>query len=57
MCIRDRTEVALLDQVQEQHAATDIALGDGDDQTKVCADERLLGFKAHVLNALSLIHI
>ncbi len=47
----NQTEVALLDQVQEQHAATDIALGDGDDQTQVCADECLLGFETHVLNA------
>ena len=53
----DQTEVALLNQVQEQHAATDIALGDGDDQTKVCADERLLGFEAHVLNARKTTHL
>ena len=53
----DQTEVALLNQVEEQHAATDIALGDGDDQTKVCADERLLGFEAHVLNARKTTHL
>ena len=46
-----------LNQVEEQHAATDIALGDGDDQTKVCADERLLGFEAHVLNARKTTHL
>ena len=53
----DQTEVALLDQVQEQHAASDIALSDGDDQTQVCADERLLGFEAHVLNARKTTHL
>ena len=53
----DQTEVALLNQVQEQHAAADIALGDGDDQTQVCADERLLGFEAHVLNARKTTHL
>ena len=29
----NQTEVALLDQIQEQHATANIALGDGDDQT------------------------
>lgn len=52
----DQTEVALLNKVQEQHAATDIALGDGDDQTQVCADECLLGFETHVLNARKTTH-
>ena len=53
----NQTEVALLDQVKEQHAAADIALGDGDDQTQVCADERLLGFEANVLNARKTTHL
>ena len=53
----DQTEVALLDQVQEQHAATDIALGDGDDQAQVGADERLLGLETHVLNARKTTHL
>lgn len=53
----DQTEVALLDQVKEQHAAADIAFGDGDDQTQVCADECLLGFEAHVLNARKTTHL
>ena len=53
----DQAEVALLDQVQEQHAATDIALGDGDDQAQVSADERLLGLEAHVLNTGQATHL
>ena len=53
----NQTEVALLNQVKEQHAAADIALGDGDDQTQVCADECLLGFEAHVLNARKTTHL
>ena len=53
----NQTEVALLDQVKEQHAAADIALGDGDDQTQVCTDECLLGFEANVLNARKTTHL
>ena len=53
----DQTEVALLDQVQEQHTAADVALGDGDYQTQVGADECLLGFEAHVLNARETTHL
>ena len=53
----DQTEVALLDQVQEQHAATDVALGDGDDQTQVGADERLLGLETHVLDTGQATHL
>ena len=53
----DQTEVALLDQVQEQHAATDIALGDGDDQAQVGADERLLGLETHVLDSGQATHL
>ena len=53
----DQTEVALLNQVKEQHTAADIALGDGDDQTQVCADECLLGFEADVLNARKTTHL
>ena len=53
----DQTEVALLDQIQEQHATADIALGDGDDQTQVCADERLLGLKTNILNTRKSTHL
>src|SRR3954454_7960554 len=38
----DQTEVALLDQVEEQHASTDVALGDRDDESEVGFDEPLL---------------
>ena len=53
----NQTEVALLDQVQEQHAATDIALGDGDDQAQVGADERLLGLETDVLDTGQATHL
>ena len=53
----DQTEVALLDQVQEQHAATDIALSDGDDQAQVGADERLLGLETDVLDTGQATHL
>ena len=53
----NQTEVALLDQVQEQHAAADIALGDGDDQAQVGADERLLGLETDVLDTGQATHL
>ena len=53
----DQAEVALLDQVQEQHAAPDVALGDGNDQTQVCTDERLLGLKTNVLDTSQATHL
>ena len=39
----DQTQVALLDEIQELHAAADIALGDGNDQTQVGLAQTLLG--------------
>src|SRR5205823_673111 len=39
----DQPEVALLDQVQEQHPPSDVALGDRDDQAEVRLDQLLLG--------------
>ena len=46
----DQAQVAFLDKVQEQHAAADIALGDGHDQSQVRLDELLLGIDAHLLH-------
>ena len=46
----DKAEVAFLDEVEEEHAATDIALGDGDDESQVGADELLLGLDADLLD-------
>ena len=40
----DQAQVALLDQIQELHAAAHIALGDGDDQTQVGLAQALFGF-------------
>ena len=39
----DKTKIALLNQVEEEHAAADIALGNRDDQTKVCLGHPALG--------------
>ena len=39
----DQPQVALLDQVQEQHPPSDVALGDRDDQAQVRLDQLLLG--------------
>src|SRR5205085_10950040 len=39
----DQTEVALLDQVQEQHPATHVTLGYRDDQAQVRLDQLALG--------------
>ena len=36
-----QAEVALLDQVEEEHPPADVALGDGDDQAQVCLGEAL----------------
>ena len=42
----NQAQVALLNQVQELHTASHIALGDGYHQTKVCLAQALLGFLA-----------
>ena len=47
----DEAEVALLDEVEEQHAAAHVALGDGHDEAQVRLDELLLGVDAHLLDA------
>src|SRR5207244_1153536 len=39
----DKAEVALLDQVEEQHAAAQVSLGEGDDEAQVRLDELALG--------------
>ena len=39
----DETQIALLNEVKEEHSAPDVALGDGDDQTQVRLGELLLG--------------
>ena len=48
----DQTEVAFLDQVEEQHTAADVALGDADDKTQVRFTEFLLGFFVALFHAL-----
>ena len=42
----DQAQVALLDQVQELHAAADVTLGDGNNQTQVGFAQALFGFLA-----------
>ena len=42
----DQAQVTLLDQVQELHAAADVTLGDGNDQTQVGFAQALFGFLA-----------
>ena len=42
----DEAQVALLDEVQELHAAAHIPLGDGHHQTQVCLGQALLGLFA-----------
>ena len=42
----DQTQIALLDQVEEQHAAAHVALGDGHHQTEVGLGQLLLGLAA-----------
>ena len=39
----DEAEVALLNEVEEQHAAAHVALSDGHDETQVCLGQALLG--------------
>ena len=45
----DQAQVALLDQIQEQHAPAHIALGDGDHQTEVGLRQLLLGALAGLI--------
>ena len=47
-----QAEVALLDQVEEQHAAADVALRDRHDEAEVRLDQRLLGRRVAALDAL-----
>src|SRR5699024_819585 len=44
----DQTEVALLDQIQEEHAAARVALGQGDHETEVRLEQVILGGTAVV---------
>ena len=53
----DETEIAFLDEVQEQHAAAYIALGNGDYQTQVGFAQALFGFFIALLHALCQIHL
>ena len=46
----DEAQVAFLDEVEEEHAAAHIALGDGDHQAQVGLDEGVLGVPAHLLD-------
>ena len=39
----DQAQVTLLDQIQEEHAAAHVALGDGDHQTQIGLSQTLLG--------------
>ena len=39
----DKAQIALLDQIQKQHAAAGIAFGDGNNQTKIGLSQLLLG--------------
>ncbi|CDN41615.1 hypothetical protein BN871_AI_01260 [Paenibacillus sp. P22] len=48
----DETHVALLDQIQEQHAASDITLRDADDETKVGFRKTALRFFIAFLDTL-----
>src|SRR6266496_1090033 len=50
----DQPEVSLLDQIQQEHAAADVAPGDGDDQPQVGLDQLLLGQLALPLDPLQL---
>ena len=47
----DKAEVAFLDEIEEQHAATDVALRDGNDEAKVRFDDLLLGIETNLLDA------
>ena len=46
----DKAQVAFLDKIQEQHATTHIALGNGNHQTQVSLDELLLRIQANLLD-------
>ena len=48
----DQAQVALLNQVEELHAAADIALGDGNDQAQVALGELFAGFLVAGCHAL-----
>ena len=48
----DEAEVALLDEVEEEHAAADIALRDADDEAQVCFSQALLCLFIAGLHAL-----
>jgi hypothetical protein len=48
----DQSEVALLDEVEKQHAPPDIARGDADDQAQVGLDEMSLGHHPEGLQRL-----
>ena len=50
----DEAQVALLDEVQEEHAPTHIALGDGDHQTEVGLRQLLLGALALLIDLAEL---
>ncbi len=50
----DQTEVALLDEIQKQHATTHIALGDRHDKTQVRLYELTLGNLAITFNRLKI---
>ena len=47
----DEAQVAFLDEVEEQHPASHVALGDGHHQAQVGLDERLLGVYSHLFDA------
>ncbi len=47
----DKTQVAFLDKVEEEHAAAHIALRNRNDETQVCFNKLLLGIEAYLLNA------
>ena len=47
----DEAQIALLNEIQKQHAAAHIALGNGDHQAQIGLDELLLGVQAHLLDA------
>ena len=39
----DQTEISFLNEIKEEHAASGVALGKGDHETKVCFEEVVLG--------------
>src|SRR5438552_2763924 len=53
----DQTQVAFLNEVQEQHAAAHVLLGDADHQAQVRLDEAALGFLVALLHALGQIDL